>query len=608
MSTKRFRIAFSFSGAKREFVGQVAATLAKRFGEAAILYDKFHGAEFSRSDLAFYLPDLYEKEAELVVAVICQDYEGKEWCGLEWNAIVGLLKARNVADVMLTRFDRAEGRGLRGLAGYTDLDDLTPDEAAAGILERLALNDGKPKEHYTKPAPPSGKATHTSIPKKRHRLQTLQNGSGKRLLTGGILLMLLTLSAVGIIVVRSRRNPVPSNEPSRVRVLSSGENRIVQSSDWFAIDGQCIAYSSPDTTYKVLQERLEAAKDSILIGVYDFTASYIKDILAKALARQVKVSIIYDGRDGVSDENQIIDELARNGANVTRAPSGSRSAPFPAYHLKVFVVDRNWTFVQSGNFTKTSVPMEGQGNREMGLAVESRELADFFTGVLQSDIELANKAKFESTERELDEDSTAYTPYIHVPYLPELRLTGAASKGEKVGHPTPADKSHNSIRVRPVLSPDHYLKVVEQMLASAQKTVDIQQQYIRPKGPGIQRLLGAIKSTQQKGVQVRVMVRQPFVADGSMKDGFRVLQDAYGWQFGHEIRIFNPRTGMNCGNKLIIVDRKISLVGSANWSEAGVTRSREACLLIDSPEISEYYSRIFQRDWEAGLVTLDTEY
>jgi len=137
---KRFRVAFSFAGEKRDFVAKVAAILAKRFGKAAILYDKYHEGEFSRSDLAFYLPDLYEKEADLVVAVFCPDYDKKEWCGLEWSAIFGLLKKRNVEEVMLTRFDRVEGKGLRGLAGYTDLDNRTPEQAAEIIIERLKAN------------------------------------------------------------------------------------------------------------------------------------------------------------------------------------------------------------------------------------------------------------------------------------------------------------------------------------------------------------------------------------------------------------------------------------------------------------------------------------
>ncbi|HEV3467932.1 MAG TPA: tetratricopeptide repeat protein [Pyrinomonadaceae bacterium] len=171
MDSKRFRIAFSFAGEKRDFVEKVAAILARRFGKERILYDKFHQGEFSRSNLAFYLPDLYEKESDLLVAVICPDYENKEWCGLEWDAIYGLLKKGNTREVMLTRFDRVEGKGLRGLAGYTDLDELTPEQAASVILERLALNEGRPKDYYTNPSSGDGTARHTSIPNNLPRLQ-----------------------------------------------------------------------------------------------------------------------------------------------------------------------------------------------------------------------------------------------------------------------------------------------------------------------------------------------------------------------------------------------------------------------------------------------------
>jgi tetratricopeptide (TPR) repeat protein len=155
MSSKRFRIAFSFAGEKRGFVKSVADLLAARFSEAAILYDKFHKAEFSRDDLAFYLPKLYRNETDLVVAVFCPDYHNKEWCGLEWKAIFDLLKTGHSKEVMLTRFGHVEGEGLFSLAGYTDLQHETPESTVAVILERLALNEGQPKDHYTKITPPS---------------------------------------------------------------------------------------------------------------------------------------------------------------------------------------------------------------------------------------------------------------------------------------------------------------------------------------------------------------------------------------------------------------------------------------------------------------------
>jgi CheY-like chemotaxis protein len=89
---KRFRVALAFPADKRPYVDTVAHLLAERFGKAAILYDKFHQAEFARSDLAFHLPALYHEEADLIVAVLCNDYDKKDWCGLEWNAIYGLIK------------------------------------------------------------------------------------------------------------------------------------------------------------------------------------------------------------------------------------------------------------------------------------------------------------------------------------------------------------------------------------------------------------------------------------------------------------------------------------------------------------------------------------
>jgi tetratricopeptide (TPR) repeat protein len=165
MGGKRFRVALSFTGEQRDFVAQVAALLAQRFGEGAILYDRFHRAEFSRADLALHLGDLYEQHADLVVAVLCPDYEHKDWCGLEWNAILGLLKQRKVGEVMLTRFDRVEGRGLRGLAGYLDLDGMTPQATCDEILERLALNENLPADHYRRPpAGTAGARTEPAIP------------------------------------------------------------------------------------------------------------------------------------------------------------------------------------------------------------------------------------------------------------------------------------------------------------------------------------------------------------------------------------------------------------------------------------------------------------
>jgi hypothetical protein len=72
---------------------------------------------------------------------------------------------------MLTRFEYAPVDGLFDPAAFVELDRKTPQETATLILERLALNEGRHKNHYTKPAanPP---ALKTAIPNNLPRLQS----------------------------------------------------------------------------------------------------------------------------------------------------------------------------------------------------------------------------------------------------------------------------------------------------------------------------------------------------------------------------------------------------------------------------------------------------
>jgi tetratricopeptide (TPR) repeat protein len=173
---KRFRIAFSFAGEKREFVAKVARILADRFGEDKILYDKFHEAEFARYDLGIRLPKLYGEQSDLIVPVICPNYDAKRWTGWEWVHIYGLLTKADGYRVMPSRFAYAQADGLSPASGFIELDKKTPEQFATLILERLAINEDLPRDHYTKPAVTSGDTPRTSIP---HNLPSLQPFFGR---------------------------------------------------------------------------------------------------------------------------------------------------------------------------------------------------------------------------------------------------------------------------------------------------------------------------------------------------------------------------------------------------------------------------------------------
>lgn len=170
LGPRRFRVAFSFAAEERDFVSKVAALLAQRFGQAAILYDKFHEAEFARADLGIYLPKLYAEQSDLIVTVASPGYDPKHWVGLEWFHIHAFMATGVGHRILLCRFDGAEFKGLSANAGFIELDHKTPEEVAILILERLALNEGRSKDHHTKDPGLTSFPAGTNIPNNLPRL------------------------------------------------------------------------------------------------------------------------------------------------------------------------------------------------------------------------------------------------------------------------------------------------------------------------------------------------------------------------------------------------------------------------------------------------------
>src|SRR3954454_20339508 len=80
-----------------------------------------------------------------------------------------------------------------------------------------------------------------------------------------------------------------------------------------------IAYCSPDSTYAVTKKLFDDAKKSILIGIYDFSADYMKELVLDALKRGVKVKLMLDIDS--KDEQELFDELNDSGVDGVPAPS-----------------------------------------------------------------------------------------------------------------------------------------------------------------------------------------------------------------------------------------------------------------------------------------------
>ncbi|WP_295436087.1 TIR domain-containing protein [uncultured Thiodictyon sp.] len=130
-----------------------------------MLYDRYHEAEFGRPNLGTYLSDLYHRQSELIAVFLCADYNAKEWCGLEWRALLDLIKQRQDAAIMPLRFDNTEVPGLFSIDGHVWIGDgRSPAEVADLILERWRINTGQSGTKPTATAAAQPRIDLTKLP------------------------------------------------------------------------------------------------------------------------------------------------------------------------------------------------------------------------------------------------------------------------------------------------------------------------------------------------------------------------------------------------------------------------------------------------------------
>ena len=98
-------------------------------------------------------------------------------------------------------------------------------------------------------------------------------------------------------------------------------------------------------------------------------------------------------------------------------------------------------------------------------------------------------------------------------------------------------------------------------------------------------MIGALKDKIDKELDVRIICR-----DMMKQESLDVLV-ALG--FPKEVFRFQPA----CHNKTIIIDGKVVMFGSHNWSNEGVKTNRDASLIFDDQEIAAYLAQVYDYDW-----------
>lgn len=382
---------------------------------------------------------------------------------------------------------------------------------------------------------------------------------------------------------------------------------------------QVTCHVSPDDGWPVLRAFLDRVKKTLTIGMYDLTAPHVVDKL-KEIGHKPKVKInlaIQRGASGVGEgekKHDIPEEIAiedlrqimKDRFRQAYVDVKDEDRTFGGYyHIKVAVRDGEEVWLSSGNMQSSNQPNIQPAadqestlgplkrfNREWHVVIRNKKLARIFEGFLLHDLKVA-----EENPAEAD----APGPEVLVPeaaFEGDLDILEAGAQARYFSNKVFPSQASAPVRVQPLLTPDNYLDHVIPLIRSAQSKLFIQNQslnLLHPAGKNEARFLelwNAIKERQLAGVDVRMIFRVIKIDEDAARATMERLV-----KFGLKRDSILVQEG--CHTKGVIVDSKVLLLGSHNWTNGGVTVNRDASLIFWHPEMAQYYEQVFLFDWEA---------
>lgn len=347
----------------------------------------------------------------------------------------------------------------------------------------------------------------------------------------------------------------------------------------------------PDSGWTTLKPFLEGVRNSLTVAMYDFYAEHIIDTVTRlGEETQANLNMILDVKQNEEMVKAALEQSWGDRLDFVRASvSGPNRIFSSAYHTKVAVRDSSAFWLSSGNWTPTSQPMVGQGaeqtlynkgNREWHVIIEDEPLAQMYEKFIKYDMRRAREAGVPEAAPEM--------PDVLVPMAAFLEAEAAVIQDHPFVARTFATGGE-AVRVKPLMSPDNYAQEILALIQSAESTLYLQFSYIRqPSMEKFNEIISAIANKMRDGLDVRVLVSNNQEAEDS-----ELLIGGRGWQPS----MFRQQT-KKMHNKGILIDGKIAVVGSNNWSSSGTQYNRDTSLVFYSEEIAQYYSEVFLFDWD----------
>lgn len=363
-----------------------------------------------------------------------------------------------------------------------------------------------------------------------------------------------------------------------------------------------VCHASPDAGFRLLSEFFGKTEKRMTATMYEFTAKHILKKLTASLATPRKLGFIMDGGNPDNETARAALKLPLKTrmdfvwAAVADTPQVTKAFFPTAYHIKVTVRDGNAFWLSSGNWKDSNQPaidpitnpfptqakkdaFHRKQNRDWHVIVENQTLAKQFERFIQSDIV---QAKPLQKKAGIAVGIVALTQEFIVP-VALVDTGGVEFFAEQV-----FDKK---LDVTPLLTPDNYMDSVLPLIKKAKSKLYFQNQSLSAAVTTSPRYAELVKALRDKSndtsIDVRVIVRGDF-------DPHKILSDLA--KFGFKTDRVKLQKGNH--NKGILIDDKITVVGSHNWTGQGTTENRDASLIIRDAEVTAYYTKLFLHDWK----------
>ncbi|MDP4260139.1 MAG: phospholipase D-like domain-containing protein, partial [Bacteroidota bacterium] len=380
-----------------------------------------------------------------------------------------------------------------------------------------------------------------------------------------------------------------------------------------------LAYASPDDGFTVLQDFLSQTQSHLNIALYDFTSGdLLKTVEGVVKPGKVAFKMVLDHPPRNPTANQPDDETR---ADILKSGNGraainwalTRNDPvvtewiYPtAYHIKVAVRDKNAFWLSSGNFNvsnqpnlKAKDPARGSlknADRDWHVIIFQQDLAGLFEAYILNDFAIAQGGQ--------DDGDTAVRKTIQKAMKSLKTETNKSSLHSGAFNFNPSAPlglgqkrlfSDVNATVHPLLTPDpgqHTSMYVDNVLAliqSAQRSVFMQTQYVhpsdKPEDKDFMLLVKALSDAHKKGLDVRLITSE-------FENTSQWIEKLKEFDLDQVLRV---QRGVH--NKGIVVDSKVVMISSQNWSADGCLRNRDAGVIIEQPDIAAYFEKIFMDDW-----------